>query len=250
MKENNKLKKIEDQGLIYTLLQSTKDQDHEVWFWRMVGETKHLVPVKLEVIRKARADFAIVAEKGHESSVKDLIGGSSFMDIYVPESALLLRARLKQFEQETGRFYLEVPEFVAQVERRKNYRLNVFGQEKVMLQFSKNILQPRPQSQLFLKSCFDISAGGFSFLVSKLEAKYFKTGDKVSSMQLKIGDRNIPIDANIVLIREIEPDTRNGLNYKVWRICCKFEKIDEIQKKFLEKYIFERIKDELSVING
>jgi hypothetical protein len=69
-------------------------------------------------------------------------------------------------------------------------------------------------------------------------------------MQLKIGDRNIPIDANIVLIREIEPDTSNGLNYKVWRICCKFEKIDEIQKKFLEKYIFERIKDELSVING
>lgn len=250
MAENNKLKKIYDQGLIYTLLQSTKEQNHEVWFWRMVGETKNLVPIKIEVIRKARGDFAVVADKGHNSAVKDLLGGSSFMDIYIPESALLLRARLKQFEQETGRFYLEVPEFVAQVERRKNFRLNVFGQEKVMVQFTKNVLVPRPQSQLFLKSCFDISAGGFSFLVSKMEAKYFKEGDKVNSIQLKVGERMLPVDASVVLLREIEPDTSNGLNYKVWRVCCKLEKIDEIQKKFLEKYIFERIKDELSVING
>lgn len=250
MKEYNKLKKINDQSLIYTLLQTTKDQNHEVWFWRMVGETKHLVPVKVEVIRKARSDFAIVAEKGHESAVKDLIGGSSFMDIYVPESALLLRASIKQFEQETGRFYLEVPEFIAQVERRKNFRLNVFDRDQVLIQFTKNIMLPRPQSQLFLKSCFDISAGGFSFLVSKVEAKYFKTGDKVSSMQLKIGDRNVKVDASVVLIREIEPTTSNGLNYKVWRICCQMDKIDELQKKFLERYIFERIKDELSVING
>ncbi len=250
MKEYNKLKKINDQSLIYTLLQTTKDQNHEVWFWRMVGETKHLVPVKVEVIRKARSDFAIVAEKGHEAAVKDLIGGSSFMDIYVPESVLLLRATIKQFEQETGRFYLEIPQFIAQVERRKNFRLNVFDRDQVMIQFTKNILLPRPQSQLFLKSCFDISAGGFSFLVSKVEAKYFKTGDKVSSMQLKIGDRNVKVDASVVLIREIEPTTSNGLNYKVWRICCQMDEIDELQKKFLERYIFERIKDELSVING
>ncbi len=216
----------------------------------MVGETKHLVPIKVEVIRKARSDFAIVADQGHEAEAKELIGGSSFMDIYVPESALLLRARLKQFEQETGRFYLEVPEFIAQFERRKNFRLNVFGQEKVMVQFTKNVMMPRPQSQLFLKSCFDISAGGFSFLVSKLETKYFKVGDKVGSIQLKVGERALPVDASVVLIREIEPDASNGLNYKVWRICCKLEKIDDIQKKFLEKYIFERIKDELSVING
>jgi len=250
MVEYNKLKKIHDSSLIYTLLQSTKDHNHEIWFWRMVGEIKHLVPVKFEVIRKSRSDFAIVPSVGFESEVKDLVGGNSTMDFYIPESGILLRAKLKKFEQETGRFYLEVPEFLAQVERRKNFRLNVFEQDQVVLQFTKNILQPRPQSQLFMKSCFDISAGGFSFLVSRLEGKYFKDGDRVPAIQLKVGERAIPVDASVVLIREIEPDAHNGLNYKVWKVSCKFDKIDDIPKKFLEKYIFERIKDELSVING
>lgn len=250
MSDFNKLKKIHDKSLIYSHLQSTKDNEHEVWVWRMIGDEKHLVSVRFDAIRKTRSDFSLMASDKSLTSLRDLVGGSSALDIYIPDSSLLFRANIKQFDPLSGKFYLEVPPFMAQVERRKNFRVNVYSKSDVMVEFSKNILYPRAHSQIFLKSCFDISAGGFSFLVSRLESKYFKEKDKISSLKIKIGERNIDVDASVISVLEIEPDIHNRLHYKVWKICCKLDRLDVFQKKFLEKYIFERIIYDLNVING
>jgi len=68
-------------------------------------------------------------------------------------------------------------------------------------------------------------------------------------VELKAGDWSTKAAAEVVTIREIEPDEHNGLSYKVWRVSCRFTQIDQISRKYLEKFIFERIKEELHAIN-
>lgn len=248
MSNENKLKKVKDEAVIVSLLSSTKEGEQEVFIWRLVGGSKHLANVRIESIRKPRRDFCIVPALGHEKQVQELMASQNYIDLYVPESALLLRCNIKQTDAPV-RYYLQLPEFAAQVERRKSFRLNVYQSDEVQLRFSKSVSLPRPMSQAFHKSCFDISAGGFSFFVSRLESKFFQIHDPIRNIELQIGDVKTKVSAEVALVKEVEPDEHNGLTYKVWRICCRFKQIDQVSVKHLEKFIFERIKEELHAIN-
>jgi c-di-GMP-binding flagellar brake protein YcgR len=195
-----------------------------------------------------RNDFCIIPAEGQDRVVQDLMSGQNFVDLYIPDSALLLRCSVKQTDA-PFRYYLTIPEFVAQVERRKSLRLKTHDSSEVKVSFGKSVSLPRSMSQYFMKDCFDVSPGGFSFFVSKMEAKFFQLNDPINMVELKAGNWSTHADAQIVQIREVEPDERNGMTYKVWRVSCRFSKIDQISRKYLEKFIFERIKDELRAIN-
>ena len=249
LNNDNKLKKVHEESIIYNLISGAKERSLEVFIWRLVGTSKHLANVRIESIRKPRKDFCIVPVPGHEQQVQDLMSGQGYIDLYVPDSALLLRCNIRHTDAPV-RYSLHIPDFVAQVERRKSFRLNVYEEESVKVSFGKAVSMPRPMSQHFVKSCFDISAGGFSFLFSRMESKFFQVNDPIRTIEFKAGNWTTKVNAQISLIKEIEPDEYNGLTYKVWRVCCRFSEIDQISKKHLEKYIFERIKSELHVING
>ncbi len=247
-KNDNQLKKVKDPYVILSLLSGAKESNAEVFVWKLIGNTKHLGQVRIESVRKTRNDFCIAPCDGQDSLVQDLIGGQTHVDLYIPESTLLLRCTLKQSDPPL-RFYLTIPEFVAQVERRKSLRLNTYQSSEVKISFSKSVTLPRQITQHFLKDCFDISSGGFSFFISKLETKFFQEMDPISMLEIKAERWTTFVDAEVVKVREVEPDDHNGLTYKVLRVSCRFTRIDQVSRKYLEKYIFERIKNELRAIN-
>ena len=249
MTNDNKLKKVIDEAVIYNLISGAKESGLDVFIWRFIGGSKHLAKVRIEAVRKTRKDFCIIPAPGHETQVQDLISGQSYIDLYVPDSSLIFRCNFNKTDAPL-RYYLFIPPFVAQVERRKSIRLNVYQSEELKISFGKSVSNPRPMSQHFDKNCYDISSGGFSFLVSRIESKFFQINDPIRTIEIKTKTWSAKVNAEIALIKEIEPDEFNGLTYKVWRICCRFSEIDQNSKKYLEMYIFERIKDELHVING
>ena len=249
MTSDNKLKKVSDTQTIYGLIGGAKERSAEVFIWRLVGNRKYLAQVRIESIRKQRKDFCITPGEGQDRDVQELIVGQSYIDVYIPDSALLFRCHIKSTDAPV-RYYLQMPDFVAQVERRKNLRLNTYESSEVKLSFGKSVSLPRPMTQHFYKDCFDISVGGFSFFVSKMESKFFVENDYVTTIEIMAGTWRTKISAEVVTIREVEPDEFNGLSYKVWRVSCRMINLDQISRKYLEKFIFERIKDELHVING
>ncbi len=244
----NKLKKVKDKGIILNLMTGSKEGNHEVFIWRLVGNSKHLGQVRIESIRKIRNDFCIVPADGQDRVVQDLMGSQNHIDLYVPDAAMLLRCTVKQTDA-PYRYYLQMPDFVAQIERRKDFRLNVYHDSSFKISFAKSTKEQKPISQHFLKDCCDVSTGGFSFFVSRLESKFFEPGDQIPTLEIKAGPWNAKLGIEVCSIREVEPDAANGLSYKVWRVGCKFLNIDQISRKYLERYIFERIKDELHAIN-
>lgn len=82
-----------------------------------------------------------------------------------------------------------------------------------------------------------------------MEAKFFEVSDDIASVEFKTKEWGAKLNAEITAIRETEPDEINGLNYKALRVCCRFKQIDQISRKYIEKFILERIKDELHAIN-
>lgn len=245
----NQLNKVQDGGTIHGLLSGTKDSDAEVYIWRLLGGEKHIGMVRIESLRKQRGDFCIVPQDGQDRIVQDLIGGLDYIDLYIPHYSLLMRCTVKQTDA-PFRYYLKIPDFVAQVERRKSLRLNVHDESEIGLVFGKETQGPRPLRQHFSKNCVDISSGGFSFYVSRTEAKLFQEQDQIHKILLKSDKWNTQVDAVVTAVMEVEPDEFNALPYKVWRVSCSFRQIDQVSRKYLEKFIFERIKGELHVING
>jgi c-di-GMP-binding flagellar brake protein YcgR len=126
------------------------------------------------------------------------------------------------------------------------------GEDKdIQVSFEKMLnTHMKPMPTRFQKSCFDISAGGVSFFVSRTEAKAFEAKDVIKLMEVKAGSWSGKVEAEVISITEVEPNEYNGLSYKAWRVACRFSSIDQVSRKYLEKFIFERIKDELHVING
>lgn len=249
MKDGNQLKKIEDGHQIIANLNSAKDESCEIYVWRFVGGNKHLGLSRIEAVRKQRNDFCIVPTEGQDRVLQDMISGQTHVDLYIPSKCIVMRCRLKQTDA-PFRYYLEFPEFIAQAERRKELRVNVYKEEELKVSFGKTITLPRAMSQFFLKSCFDVSTGGISFFVSKTEAKLFAPQDVISTMELKTSEWSARVASQVLAVRETEPDEANGFAYKVWRVSCKITQIDPVAKKQLERFIFERIKDELHAING
>lgn len=246
---DNKLKKVKEKYAVIRLLFGAKENNSDIFMWRLIGNSKHLGQVRIESIRKIRKDFCLVPVDGQERIVQDLIGNNSFIDLYIPDSATILRCHVKQ-SGASSRYYLHFPEFVAQVDRRQSYRLNVHRASEIKISFSKSVVSQQAKTQHFLKDCYDISSDGFSFHISKMEYKFFQINDSITSLEIKMGSWSTKALAEIVAIKEIAPDAYNGLSYKVWRASCRFTQIDQISRKYLEKFIFERIKGELHAINN
>ncbi len=247
MKNLSQLKKVNDFAVILNLLAGAKEKNAEIYVWKLIGDKKHLSQVRLEAIRKSRNDFSIVPIEGQERSLQDVIGTSKSVDIFVPDACLLFRSAIRTSDPPL-RYYLEIPQFVAQLERRKNLRLVLENPSELKISFSKKIDGARPMTQYFHKDCYDVSTGGFSFYITRMETKFFLEHDSID-LVIKIDKVSLKAKAQITVVRDIEPDEFNGLSYKVWRVGCRITEIDQLAKKYIEKFIFERIKEELHVIN-
>jgi len=249
LNSKSQLKKVHDQSVILEMLQTCKDKNLDILFWRLTQNSKMIVEAKIEFLRKSRNEIVLATSNEGATEIKELIGSRDFADIYIPDSGLLLRCPVKSCD-EFKKIILQVPVFAAMLERRERPRINVFETSEVTLNFSKLSEGLRPVSQGFTKYCFDISSDGFSFFISRLESKFFKIHDPIRNIQISLPGHIFKASAEITIIKEVGPESISGLAYKSWRVCCKFNHIDDISRKYLERYIFQRLEEDLHAINS
>ncbi len=247
MDTDNNLKEVKDKVTIFNLLSGAKENDSDVFVWRLIGNRKHLGKMRVESIRKTDNVICLVSVEENENLVKEIVGSLGHVDLYIPDCAMLLRCDLKSTDRGL-RYYLKIPTLVVQLERRQSLRLTITDPNSIQVHLSKSSKR-FVGLQLFSKPCIDISSGGFSFFVSKLELKYFQIGDEIPEVKVRFEKSSIQVGVQVSSILEISPDEYNGLPYKVWRINCKFNSIDQVSRKYLERYIFEKINQDLRVIN-
>ena len=93
-------------------------------------------------------------------------------------------------------------------------------------------------TQLFKKSCFDISSGGAAFITSKLESKFFQTGDVIENFEIEFEDKKIEAEAKVVQLKKLEKNKSKTIVYGEFLISLEFQKMKPEDKEFLKEMVF------------
>lgn len=240
-KVENLLKKNHNDWAIFSMINNAKINEKTVIGWKILAGKKVTVEVQFSIIRKFRNEIIIKAIGSHKKEkLRELTAGSQKLNFYLPDDLVLFQCEVKQVEQ-NGDVRVVMPSMIAQVDRRKDLRLFIEGGMNVDLNFFKENHAQRKANQKFAKQCFDISAGGLAFIVSNSEKKFFKEKDVINHLHVNLDNFEFDIRAHVVKILEVEPNSRNELNYKGWKVCIKYLNLTADVKKEIESFIFKYI---------
>lgn len=240
-KNGNTLKKNYNDWAIFSIINNTKINEKTVLGWKIVAGRKVTVEVIFHIIRKFRNEVVVraVGPQG-KSKLANLATGANKLNFYLPDDMVLFQTEVKHIEP-AGDIRIKIPEMIAQVDRRKDLRLFVENGINIELQFFKQNHGQKIATQQFKKGCFDISAGGLSFVISKTEKKFFKDGDIIKSIKLNLDNKDIELDSQIINILEVEPNAQNDLHYRGWKVCVKYLNLKKEIKKVIEEFVFRYI---------
>lgn len=234
----NLLEKNYDEYAILSIINNTKDSEKPVLAWKFISGKKVTVEVSFYIIRKARKEIVVkAASRQGIKQLGELAASANNLNFYLPNDMVLFQTELKQIEQ-NGDLRVTIPTMIAQVDRRKSFRLFVENGIRVGTSFKKQGHGQRTVEQFFKKDCFDISATGLSFIVSKPERKFFEKKDKISDLEIDVDGEQVKVDAEVINMQEVEPNPNNNLHYKGWKIALRYNNIAEEQKKIIEDFVF------------
>lgn len=236
---SSKLKKNFNEWAITSLIENTKVNEKPIMGWKMIAGKKETVEVIFHIIRKFRNEIVVRAVGPHaKATLADLSVGAQNLNFYLPEDLVLFQTEVKQVDT-NGDVIIKIPEMIAQVDRRKHMRLFVEEGMKAEAHFEKENYGQRVLTQKFNKGCFDISAGGFSFIISKSESRFFQIGGSIERIQLIVDNKKMLVSGEIINIDEVEPSPRNHLIYKGWKVSVKYKSINPQARKFLNYFVFK-----------
>jgi c-di-GMP-binding flagellar brake protein YcgR len=240
---DNKFKKIYDFKKVYSHLYKMKEQSAECFIWRFIGDKKFLARVNLSIFRKTKKEFIINPDQKDLETYSMIIGALDEVNFYIPSAALIFRCEIKD-QTGKGEVVLKIPEFIAQIERRKFPRVSTYSEESAKTYFSKCLMTNKVNTQYFQKTCFDLSAGGFSILASKTETQFFQKDENIENVEVTFDGKKISSIAQVIHIQPLEPGENNDIIYKVWKISFKFIKLSTKDFEFLSRHIFEKLTKE------
>jgi hypothetical protein len=238
---HQKLKENRNPKVISELITSTKEKMGPVLVWIMHGEEKVTVEMWIQIIRKSKNELVFRTRTQNVPMIHTIVGSREHVNVFFPSDLVFFQAKVKQLSPD-GELTIGIPEMIAHVDRRKHLRITVNPSISTEMSFYKSFFSHKVNTQLFKKNCFDIGNGGLSFVISKMEAKYFNVGDRIVGVVIKLGDQKIEVDASIVNVLSVEPDNFNKLVYKGQKVCLKFDRVDAIYKETLEMFIFKYYK--------
>ena len=239
--QGNKLTKNDSEWAIFSIINNAKLNNKTLVAWRIIGGQKVTVDVNIRVIRKFRAELVMTPQNPRgKQMLADLSSGTDRLNFYLMDDMVLFQSKIKNKES-NGDITVTLPNMIAQIDRRKHLRLFLEEDNQVVINFVKETNFTSNPTQRFTKNCFDLSAGGLSFIISKSESKFFRIGDKIDGIKLKVDERDILINAEIVNIFNVEPNEVNKLNYRGQKICIKYTKIKPSGQKILSEFVFKSI---------
>ena len=239
--ENNNLKKNFNDWAILSIINNVKNNNRPAMGWKILAGKKVTVEVVFRVIRKFKNEMVVKAVSSHgKKTLMDMAAGAQKLNFYLPDDLVLFQTEVKHIDV-NGDITVGIPEMMAQVDRRKNLRLFVENSMNVNVEFMKQNHGHKVFTQKFEKKCFDVSSGGFSFLISKAESRFFMSNDSIFAIELTIGDQKIELNGTVTSILELEPNEYNKLNYKAWKVCVKYSDIEIDSKKKIDEFVFRYV---------
>ncbi len=241
MKKQSKktLKRNDKDWAIVSIIEHAKIQSSTVFAWNFITGKKVTVEVSFHILKKYKNEMIIrVMKESDKRKLGNLVVAAQNLNFYLPDELVLFQTSVKELLN-NGDVRVTIPEMVAQIDRRDSYRLLLESKNvSSHLNFTKKSHVIKRHEQKFEKNVFDLSSGGISFLISRMEKDFFKIGDFVESIELKFEKSDLNISGQIVNIFEIQPSSTYNMNYKVWKVSIHILELNEESKKLIDDFVF------------
>jgi len=230
------LRENTDESEIFKALSQAKLKKQKVLLWKFVGERKLVVEVEITDVVGYRNELQIEPSHENDDEVHGILRDTRLINLYIEETQVLFQTRVRAINK--NKVVLAIPKMIAQINRRKDLRLEIKDYMHAKVFLYKDNADRNIGTQAFDKKCWDIGGGGVSFLVSKMESKFFQKWDKIKNISITLDDKQVELNGQVVNIIPVKPDNKNKLNYTAYRICIQFIKPNPAVKSFIKEYVF------------
>jgi len=242
----NKLKKIYDIKFIHSLLLSSKEKLEQVLVWKFIGTKKITARIKITVTSKANGTIIFSPDERDSDILSNIISSSESINFYIPSGSTLFQCNIKNVES-LNRVIVFMPQFIAQLERRKWLRLKTIDLKNVRIQFSKRVDPIRATQQFYRKSLIDLGVGGMAVFMTKSESKSFIQGEVIKGVELLIDDIKIVTNLEVINHVEFKPGQESDLHYKVWKIGFRFAGMQKKDQEIISTFVFKNMGNSIAV---
>jgi len=190
----------------------------EAFIWDISGDEVIRIPVKLEALNGFASRVVFTLDHRAKYYINDLIKGVGMLKFYIPAQQLLFISKIDIYQGTNLEIYY--PEAFKKHDRRKDDRLEPL----IPVHFLGNG---------FKKECYDISTGGFSFIMNNSEFKSVKYGKgQVIECEIQFPFKTVKVKAKIVNLIEIKPYQLERFPYGAKKVALMIEENDFYLESF------------------
>lgn len=212
------LKKEEQQ--FEKIIQEAARNTSEAYIWDICKNEVVKVPVSLKSINGVKKMINFEVDHRAKDYIKDLVDGIGYLKFFIPNLQLMFASKIEYYRGS----HLEVsfPESFKRNDRRKDSRIEPLFPVYFKLDGLK-------------KECFDISNGGFSFILNGLEFKNLKQNqDTPFECFIEFPNKKLKISATLVNVADIKPFQLERFPYGVKKLSFRVELnssyVDNVEK--------------------
>jgi hypothetical protein len=236
---NKKLAQNDYKQSILKILNELCRNKVSITLWKLCLDRKWSLSIPIKVVRSNQSEMMFHVDSSMEKSLREIMNGEKVLRFHVESKNILFQCKLKYFNAPD--LVVEIPKFLAIEDMRQNLRLKTESEnDKVLIH--KFIDGNLTKSKQFDKRLQDVSAGGLSIILSPQEEPYFHHDKGEVPALVTLGSKDLKVKLCLVNLITIEPNASNGLLYKSYKACFKFDSISPEDKQYIENYVLENYK--------
>jgi hypothetical protein len=236
---NKKLAQNDYKQSILKILNELCRSKTPLTLWKLCLDRKWSISIPIKVVRSTQSELLFHIDTDMEKSLREILNGEKMLRFHVESKNILFQCKLKYFY--APELVVEIPKFIAVEDMRKHLRLRIENdEERVMIH--KFIDGNQTKTKQFDKKLQDISAGGLSIILSPQEEPYFHHDKGDIAAIVNLDGKNLKVNLSLVNLISIEPNSSNGLLYKSYKACFKFDSISPEDKNHIENYVLQNYK--------
>lgn len=236
---NKKLAQNDYKQSILKILNELCRNKTPITLWKLCLDKKWSLSLPIKVVRSSQSELLFSIDTSLEPKLKEIMNGEKILRFHVESKNILFQCKLKYYYAPD--LVIEFPKFIAVEEMRKHLRLRLDDDnERVLL--LKSVEGNSGKAKQFDKKLQDISAGGASIVLSAQEEPYFHHDQDTIPAVINLAGRDLKVGLHLVNLTSVEPNSTNGLLYKSYKACFKFDSIAPEDKAYIENYVLQNYK--------
>jgi hypothetical protein len=199
--------------------------------WQSMGGVVDKCEFKIVAFRKDYGEIELVTKNENDPALQKVINGNRMLNIYVPELSVSFSSGLKTITVDK-KIRIHLPTDYSFYERRKHERVVPLKTCYASFELNRN---------LFKKSVFDLSLGGFAIILPKSDKVVIAKGKNFPIITLEILGRKLKVRAECVDAITIDRYKLDSLPYGGYKIAFRFLDISLEDREYLVEYVTHQI---------